>query len=43
MGTPDGALRLALETPVRGVAPGQTLVLYDGDRVLAAATLERRP
>lgn len=35
-------LRLELSTPIRGVAPGQTLVLYDGDRVLAAATLERR-
>lgn len=36
-----GALRVRLGTPVRGVAPGQTLVLYDGDRVLASATLER--
>ncbi|MEE1649750.1 tRNA 2-thiouridine(34) synthase MnmA [Brachybacterium sp. J144] len=35
-------VRVALERPIRGVAPGQTLVLYDGDRVLAAATLERR-
>ena len=35
-------LTVRLDTPVRGVAPGQTLVLYDGDRVLAAATLERR-
>ncbi|MGO3209601.1 MAG: tRNA 2-thiouridine(34) synthase MnmA, partial [Brachybacterium sp.] len=35
-------LRVRLSTPIRGVAPGQTLVLYDGDRVLAAATLERR-
>jgi tRNA-specific 2-thiouridylase len=41
--TSGGLLRLALDTPVRGVAPGQTLVLYDGDRVIAAATLERRP
>lgn len=35
-------LRVRLDAPVRGVAPGQTLVLYDGDRVLASATLERR-
>ncbi|ATG51717.1 tRNA 2-thiouridine(34) synthase MnmA [Brachybacterium vulturis] len=35
-------LRVELSTPIRGVAPGQTLVLYDADRVLAAATLERR-
>ena len=30
---------LALSSPARGVAPGQTAVLYDGDRVLASATL----
>lgn len=38
----DGLLEVRLDTPVRGVAAGQTLVLYDGDRVLAAATLEAR-
>ncbi|MDO5662977.1 MAG: tRNA 2-thiouridine(34) synthase MnmA [Brachybacterium sp.] len=38
----DGQVRVRLSSGVRGVAPGQTLVLYDGDRVLAAATLERR-
>ncbi|MGY5764876.1 tRNA 2-thiouridine(34) synthase MnmA [Brachybacterium sp. DNPG3] len=37
-----GLLHVRLATPLRGVAPGQTLVLYDGDRVIAAATLERR-
>lgn len=31
-----------LHTPLRGVAPGQTLVLYQGDKVMAAATLDRR-
>ena len=30
---------LALDTPARGVAPGQAAVLYDGDRVLGSATL----
>lgn len=40
-GTGD-LLEVELERPIHGVAPGQTLVLYDGDRVLAAATLERR-
>ncbi|MGO2311316.1 MAG: tRNA 2-thiouridine(34) synthase MnmA [Brachybacterium tyrofermentans] len=39
---PSPSLRVGLDTPIRGVAPGQTLVLYDGDRVIAAATLERR-
>lgn len=38
----DPLLQVRLDVPVRGVAPGQTLVLYDGDRVLASATLERR-
>jgi tRNA-specific 2-thiouridylase len=32
--------RLDLATPARGVAPGQAAVLYDGDRVLASATVE---
>ncbi|MBU3749768.1 MAG: tRNA 2-thiouridine(34) synthase MnmA [Mycobacterium sp.] len=39
----DGALTVALRTPLRGVAPGQTLVLYrpdpDGDEVLGSATI----
>ncbi len=35
----DGALRVALERRVRGVAPGQAVVLYDGTRVLGSATI----
>jgi tRNA-specific 2-thiouridylase len=39
----DGALEVSLRTPLRGVAPGQTLVLYrsdpDGDEVLGSATI----
>ena len=31
--------RLELATPARGIAAGQAAVLYDGDRVLASATL----
>jgi tRNA-specific 2-thiouridylase len=31
--------RLELATPARGIAPGQAAVLYDGDRVLASATM----
>jgi tRNA-specific 2-thiouridylase len=46
-GEPVGALvtawssgwELSLDAPVRGVAPGQAAVLYDGDRVLASATV----
>jgi tRNA-specific 2-thiouridylase len=37
---PDGpAWRVLLATPARGVAAGQTAVLYDGDRVLGSALL----
>jgi tRNA-specific 2-thiouridylase len=31
--------RLELATSARGVAAGQAAVLYDGDRVLASATI----
>jgi tRNA-specific 2-thiouridylase len=42
----DGALRVQLRSPLRGVAAGQTMVLYrpdaaDGDEVLASATIAR--
>jgi tRNA-specific 2-thiouridylase len=38
--TADGdAWSLALTTPARGVAAGQTAVLYDGDTVLGSATI----
>jgi tRNA-specific 2-thiouridylase len=41
---PDGShWRLRLTTPARGVAAGQTAVLYDGDRVLGSATLAGAP
>jgi tRNA-specific 2-thiouridylase len=32
-------LRVSLEEPVRGVAPGQAVVLYDGTRVVGSATI----
>jgi tRNA-specific 2-thiouridylase len=35
-----GALVVDLDGAVHGVAPGQTLVLYDGDEVLGSATIE---
>ena len=41
----DGQLVVDLRTPLRGVAPGQTMVLYqpdpDGDEVLGSATITR--
>lgn len=41
----DGQLAVDLRSPLRGVAPGQTMVLYrpdpDGDEVLASATITR--
>jgi tRNA-specific 2-thiouridylase len=30
---------VALDTPARGLAPGQAAVLYDGDQVLGSATV----
>ena len=35
----DGGLRVSLTRPVRGVAPGQSVVLYDGTRVVGSATI----
>jgi tRNA-uridine 2-sulfurtransferase len=37
----DGCIRLSLEQPIRGVAPGQTVVLYDpdDDYVIGAGTI----
>ncbi|MUL79263.1 tRNA 2-thiouridine(34) synthase MnmA [Mycolicibacterium sp. CBMA 226] len=41
----DGVLDVQLRTPLRGVAPGQTMVLYrrdpDGDEVIGSATISR--
>ena len=37
----DGAeLQVRFREPARAVAPGQTVVLYDGDRVIGSATIE---
>ncbi|PWJ56313.1 tRNA (5-methylaminomethyl-2-thiouridylate)-methyltransferase [Quadrisphaera granulorum] len=35
----DGGVRVRLDEPARGVAPGQLLALYDGTRVVGSATL----
>jgi len=44
-GLRDGQLSVELRAPLRGVAPGQTMVLYrpdpDGDEVIASATITR--
>jgi tRNA-specific 2-thiouridylase len=38
----DGSeIELALDEPVAAITPGQSLVLYDGDRVLAGGLIER--
>jgi tRNA-specific 2-thiouridylase len=34
-------IELALEEPVAAITPGQSLVLYDGDRVLGGGFIER--
>jgi tRNA-specific 2-thiouridylase len=36
-----GGLTVTVEPELAGVAAGQTLVLYDGDRVVGSATIER--
>jgi tRNA-specific 2-thiouridylase len=38
----DGRAGVRLETPVRGVAPGQAAVFYDGDEVVGGGRIERR-
>ena len=35
----DGRLVVDLDDPVRGVAPGQSVVLYEGTRVVGSATI----
>jgi tRNA-specific 2-thiouridylase len=35
-----GSLVVELAEPLRGVAPGQAVVLYDGDAVLGSATID---
>ena len=39
----DGRIRLTLDEPIRAVAPGQTVVLYDAadDYVIGAGTIVR--
>ncbi|NYI06536.1 tRNA 2-thiouridine(34) synthase MnmA [Allostreptomyces psammosilenae] len=36
-----GELRVTLQRPARGIAPGQAVVLYDGTRVVGSATIDR--
>lgn len=36
----QGRLEVALHEPAHGIAPGQAVVLYDGDRVLGSATVD---
>jgi tRNA-specific 2-thiouridylase len=35
----DGSLDVRFTEPVRGVAPGQAIVLYEGTRVVGSATI----
>jgi tRNA-specific 2-thiouridylase len=36
----EGRLRIDLEQPAQGVAPGQAAVFYDGTRVIGSATID---
>jgi tRNA-specific 2-thiouridylase len=38
--TEDGAVVVVLDEPLRGVAPGQAVVLYEGEAVLGSATID---
>jgi len=37
----DGSLVVRLHSAARGIAPGQTVVIYDDDRVVGSATIQR--
>jgi tRNA-specific 2-thiouridylase len=37
----DGEIEIALEEAVAAITPGQSLVLYDGERVLGGGVIER--
>jgi tRNA-specific 2-thiouridylase len=37
---PENRLRVAFDQPRHGVAPGQAVVLYDGERVLGGGWIE---
>jgi tRNA-specific 2-thiouridylase len=39
-GVEEGRLRIDLDEPAQGVAPGQAAVLYDGTRVIGSATID---
>jgi tRNA-specific 2-thiouridylase len=39
----DDAIELALDEPVTAITPGQSLVLYEGARVLGGAIIDRAP
>jgi tRNA-specific 2-thiouridylase len=36
----EGRLLVQLHASARGIAPGQTVAIYDGDRVAGSATIE---
>jgi tRNA-specific 2-thiouridylase len=40
---PGGTARVVFDEPQRAMTPGQSLVLYDGDRVVAGGVIERVP
>jgi len=37
---PDGKVKVEFDEPQRAITPGQTVVLYDGDTVIAGGTIE---
>jgi tRNA-specific 2-thiouridylase len=37
----DAEVEIALDEPVAAITPGQSLVLYEGDRVVGGGVIER--
>ena len=38
---PDGSIRVVFDSPKRAITPGQSLVMYDGDRLLGGGVIEK--
>jgi tRNA-specific 2-thiouridylase len=38
---PDGSIRVVFSSPKRAITPGQSLVMYDGDRLLGGGVIEK--
>ena len=37
----DGSIRVVFDSPKRAITPGQSLVMYDGDRLIGGGVIEK--